>query len=191
MTEREKMLAGEEYNPRDPELIALYWRMSEALQKFNASAGSKERMTILLEAMPGLEADVWIEPPFSCEYGEHVKIGSRSYLNVDCFLQDCAAIEMGADVLIGPGCRLCTAGHPLDPAKRVVSSDGPDHAPYRTFAQPIRIEDRAWLGASVTVLGGVSIGEGSVVGAGSVVTRDIPPGVVAAGVPARVIRTAT
>lgn len=185
------MLLGEEYNPRDPQLIALYWQAAQMLERFNASAAAKDRMKILFGGIEGLSHTAWIEPPFSCEYGEHISIGDRSYLNVDCFLQDCAEIRIGSDVLIGPGVRLCTASHPLNPDERVVPLEGPDHAPYRTFASPIVIEDRAWLGASVTVLGGVTIGEGSVIGAGSVVTRDIPPGMIAVGVPARVTRPAS
>ncbi|MBK1826596.1 sugar O-acetyltransferase [Haloferula rosea] len=185
------MLAGEEYHPRDPELIALYWRAAETLERFNGSAGSKDRMEILRSLMAGIAEDAWIEPPFSCEYGRHFTIGERSYLNVDCFIQDCAEVRIGSDVLIGPGVRLCTASHPLDPGQRVVPSTGPDHAPYRTFASPITVGDRVWIGASVTVLGGVTLGEGSVIGAGSVVTRDIPPGMLATGVPARVTRAVT
>lgn len=189
MTEREKMLAGRNYDPRDPELLELYWEARSGLKQFSEAVACKDRMKLLQAFMPGLADDAWIEPPFSCEYGKHITIGARSYLNVDCFLQDCGRIGIGEDVLIGPGTRLCTASHPLEASERVLPPSHSAQAPYVTSAAPITIENRVWLGASVTVLGGVTIGEGSVVGAGSVVTRDVPAGTVVAGVPAKVIRS--
>lgn len=183
MTEREKMLSGDSYRSRDEELIEMYWRAREVLHAFNGSIHDRNRMETLRALLKRVAPDVWIEPPFYCEYGEHIQIGSGSYLNVNCFLQDCASITIGESVLIGPGVQVCTASHPVQGSERVAGD-----RTYVTSAQPVHIGDRVWIGANVSVLGGVSIGDDAVIGAGSVVTGDIPPGVVAYGVPCRVQR---
>ena len=181
-TEREKMLQGENYKARDPELIELYWRSREVLEHFNRSIASRDRMQILESLLEEVGEGVWVEPTFMCEYGVNLSIGAGTYINVNCFFQDCAKIRIGKSVLIGPGVNLCTSTHPLAEAERV-NSDGS----YTCSADPITIEDNVWIGANVTVLGGVTIGKGSVIGAGSVVTKDIPAGVKAYGVPCKVI----
>lgn len=180
MTEREKMLAGHYYDSRDDELIAMYWRVREVLQKFNVNIQDRSRMNGLRTLLEGVEPDVWIEPPFYCEYGVNIRISSGSYLNVNCFLQDCAYIKIGKNVLLGPGVQICTASHPLNSSDRIV-----DAASYVTYARPVTIGDRVWIGANVTVLGGITIGDDTVIGSGSIVIRDIPSGVVAYGVPCR------
>ena len=180
MTEREKMLHGLCYDSRDSELIAMYWRAREVLQVFNGRIDDRSRMAGLRALLVGVESDVWIEPPFFCEYGAHIQIGSGSYLNVNCFLQDCANIKIGRNVLIGPGVQICTASHPLKSSERIADGNS-----YVTSARPVNIGDRVWIGANVCVLGGVTIGDDAVIGSGSVVTRDIPPGVVAYGIPCR------
>ena len=180
MTEREKMLHGYCYDSRDDELIAMYWRAREVLQEFNGRIHDRNRMNGLRTLLDGVASDVWIEPPFFCEYGVHIQIGSGTYLNVNCFLQDCANITIGRNVLIGPGSQICTASHPLRSSERIV-----DGTSYVTSAKPVSIGDRVWIGANVSVLGGVTIGDDAVIGSGSIVTRDIPSGVVAYGVPCR------
>lgn len=185
------MLAGAPYNTRDPELIALYWRARSVLQEFNAALAERERMTRLRALIPGIAEGVWIEPPFFCEYGPHIRIGARTYLNVNCLLQDCAAISIGEDTLIGPGVQVCTASHPVSSGRRVVRGAMPDQAPYVTTASPINIGSRVWIGANVVLVGGVTVGDDAVIGAGSVVTRDVPAGKVAVGVPCRVVKDAS
>lgn len=174
------MLHGHCYDSRDDELIAMYWRAREVLQAFNGRIDDRNRMTGLRSLLVGVESDVWIEPPFFCEYGAHIEIGSGSYLNVNCFLQDSANISIGRNVLVGPGVQICTASHPLKSSERIV-----DGFSYVTSAKPVKIGDRVWIGANVSVLGGVTIGDDVVIGSGSVVTRDIPSGVVAYGVPCK------
>lgn len=174
------MLHGDCYHSRDEELIAMYWRARDVLQAFNGNIHDRNRMNVLRTLLDGVGSDVWIEPPFFCEYGVHITIGSGTYLNVNCFLQDCAEINLGKNVLVGPGVQICTASHPLKSSERII-----DGSTYVTSAKPVNIGDRVWIGANVTILGGVTIGDDAVIGSGSVVTRDIPAGVVAYGVPCR------
>lgn len=186
------MLAGEPYNTRDPELLALAHRARALLAHFSAvpSTDAGARDAALRELFGALGSGVWIEPPFFCDYGVNIAIGDDSFVNVDCVFLDGAAIAIGSNVLIGPGVQLLTVSHPLRAADRIVPSDrrGAHEAPYRTHARPIVVGDGAWIGAGTIVLPGVTIGAGAVIGAGSVVTRDVPPGCLALGQPCRVVR---
>ena len=119
MTEREKMLGGIEYRSRDPELIELYWRARTLLQEFNASGACADRMSRLKQLVPQMGEGVWVEPPFYCEYGPHMRIGRGTYININCFFQDCSTIEIGEHSLIGPGVQFCTAKHPVDSRQRI------------------------------------------------------------------------
>ncbi len=135
----------------------------------------------LLRALLGeMGEGVCVEQPFRCDYGRNIRLGARTFLNYGCTLLDCAPITLGEHVLCGPNCSLYTAIHPLDPDARRTD---------RERAAPITLGDNVWLGGNVTVLPGVTIGADTVVGAGSVVTRDLPARVVAAGNPARILRT--
>jgi maltose O-acetyltransferase len=120
-----------------------------------------------------------VRPPFYCDYGSHIAIGSRTFLNYDCVLLDVAPIRIGAACQLATRVQLLTATHPVDPEPRRLGWESAD---------PIELGDNVWLGGGAVVCPGVSIGEDTVVGAGAVVTRDLPAGVVAAGVPARVVR---
>ncbi len=192
-TEREKMLAGALYNSRDPELLALAHRARSLLKRFNTSEStdSAGRHRLLRELFGSVGQDVWIEPPFFCEYGPHTHIGARVFIHVNAVLLDSAEIRIGDDTLIGPGTQIITASHPLPAAERIVADWPPDSgtAPYRTSAAPISIGRRVWLGAGTIVTPGVSIGDNVTIGAGSVVTRNIPSDCVAFGQPCRVHRT--
>jgi maltose O-acetyltransferase len=117
--------------------------------------------------------------PFRCDYGYNVRIGANGFLNYDCVFLDCAPITIGHDAQIGPGVHVYTATHPTDPETRRSGLE---------YALPVTIEDNVWLGGGTIVRPGVTIGRDTVVGAGSVVTRPLPPGVVAAGSPCRVLR---
>lgn len=191
MSERELMLRGEIYNPRDPELLALARAARAAVARFAAvpaedAAGRHAALCAVLDAAEG----VWVEPPFFCEYGRHIRLGRDTFVNANCVFLDAAPISVGADVLIAPGVQLLTASHPVVAGERLVppAERGAGQAPYRTWARPITIGDGVWLGAGAIVLPGVTIGARAVIGAGSVVSRDVPANCVAVGQPCRVQR---
>lgn len=186
MTEREKMLNGLTYNSRDPALLELYWKARRLLHVFNQSGPRPDRMNTFQELVPQMAEGVWVEPPFFCEYGQHIQIGRGTYINLNCFLQDCGHITIGECGLLGPGVQICTASHPVDSKLRIVAGAPADMAPYVTSADSVVLGNRVWIGASVTILRGVTIGDDVVIGAGSVVTESIPTGSVAYGVPCRV-----
>lgn len=186
------MLRGDAYDSRDPELLALAHRARALLASFAAtpSTDDEARSRILTELLGGVGDGVWIEPPFSCDYGVNVHLGPGTFVNVSCVFLDSAEIRIGANVLIGPGVQLLTVSHPLRASDRMVPAGRrAGGAPYRTHARPIAIGDRAWIGAGTIVLPGVTIGAGTTIGAGSLVTADVPPDVLAFGQPCRVQRT--
>lgn len=189
---------GEPYDSRDPARMAQHRRARALLAQFNRPDATEDpdqavraRSAVLQALLGAVGEGVWIEPPFFCDYGVNISIGARSFLNFNCMLLDGAAIEIGADVLVGPAAQILTVGHPLRAAERIAPRHDVENAgaaPYRTTAAPIRIGDRVWIGGGAVLLPGVSIGEGAAIGAGAVVTRSIPPNVFAAGTPCRVIR---
>jgi maltose O-acetyltransferase len=191
-TERERMLAGEYYDPRDAELLALAQHTRSLVARYNAtsSTDAAARRLLIEQIFADIGDEVWIEPPFFCEYGAHVSIGARSFVNVNSVFLDSAPIRIGSDVLLGPGVQLLTAKHPLRASERIISdrSQAPGAVPYRTDAAPIIVGNGVWIGAGTIILPGVTIGDNTTIGAGSVVTRDVPGGVLAFGQPCRVER---
>jgi maltose O-acetyltransferase len=177
-SEREKMIAGAPYPASDPVLVAARLSAQELLGRYNATAPSAagERREILRALFGALGEGATVMPRFSCDYGFNIRAGRNLFVNYDCVFLDCAPIDIGDDVQIGPAVQLYTATHPLDAAVRRSGLEG---------ARPIRIGDNVWLGGGAIVLPGVTIGDDAVIGAGSVVTRDVPAGAVAAGNPAR------
>jgi len=175
------MLRGELYVADDPDLATDFARAQELLDRYNRTlhAEQDERDAILRELVGDLGDGVVIRPPFRCEYGNRVSIGAGTFVNYDCLMLDVAPITIGCACQIATRVQLLTATHPVDPLPR--------RAGWESGA-PIVLRDNVWLGGGVIVCPGVTIGEDTVVGAGGVVTRDLPAGVVAAGVPARVIR---
>lgn len=192
MTEHQKMVSGEFYDPRDPAILQEYHRARRLLREL-AQCDSHDplaRNALLRELLGGFAEGAWIELPFLCEYGSRIRVGRNTFINMNCVFLDAAPIEIGDNTLIGPNCQFYTPTHPLPAHERIrPAGAGTDGAPYRTRTRPIRIGHNVWLGGSVIVLPGVSIGDNTTVGAGSVVTRDLPAGVVAAGNPARILRT--
>ena len=174
MTARERMVAGELYDALDPELVEARERARQLLARYNVS-GDREALTALFGR---LADDAVVEPPFHCDYGFNISVGRRFYANVNCVFLDCAAIEIGDHVLFGPGVHLYTATHPVDASDRREGLE---------LAKPIVVGDDAWLGGGAVVLPGVAIGARTVVGAGSVVTQDVPADQKVAGNPARPI----
>jgi maltose O-acetyltransferase len=180
-TQRERMLAGELYLASDPELVAARVQARELSGRYNATpaAAADERRALLGELIGELGAEVWIEPPFHCDYGANIVLGDGVYFNFGCIVLDCARVEIGPLTKLGPAVQLCAATHPVDPEERATGWE---------LARPIAVGRNVWIGGGAIVGPGVTIGDDSVIGAGSVVVNDVPPRVVAAGAPCRVIR---
>lgn len=180
-TEFEKMLSGELYNAADANLVALRNRARRLTRNFNQTTEEDldKRRTLLNELFGEAGENIFIEPPFYCDYGCNIYAGKNLFMNFGCVILDCAEVHFGESVLCGPNVQIYTATHPLN---ATVRSAGPE------YAEPIKIGNRVWIGGGSIICPGVSIGDNSTIGAGSVVTKDIPPNVFAAGNPCRVIR---
>ena len=181
-TMRERMLAGELYLADDPVLAEEQARAAGLLERFNQTGidDAAERHGLLLELLGELGEGSEIKPPLRCDYGYRIRVGARTFVNYGLVALDVASIAIGDDVQIGPNVQLLTPTHPIDPDTRRARWEA---------AEPIAIEGNVWLGGGVIVLPGVTIGENTVVGAGSIVTKELPKNVVAAGNPARVVRS--
>jgi maltose O-acetyltransferase len=179
--ERGKMLAGELYWAADPELVAERARARRLVARYNVTLqeDEAERRALLEELCGSVGEDAWIEPPFRCDYGSNITLGAKAFLNFDCVILDCAAVEIGAGTMLGSAVQISAATHPVDPEKRAGGLE---------LARPITIGANVWIGSGAVVGPGVTIGDHSVIGAGSVVVRDIPARVVAVGNPCRVLR---
>jgi maltose O-acetyltransferase len=178
---KDRMLRGELYIADDEDLTADFKRAQEILERYNGSAFAEQELRdrLLRELLAECGEGVHIRPPFHLEYGTRVSIGARTFFNYDCLMLDVAPVAIGAACQIASRVQLITATHPIDPAPRRVGWES---------AKPIVVGDNVWLSAGVIVCPGVTIGADTVVGAGAVVARDLPAGVVAMGVPARVVR---
>lgn len=180
-SEKEKMLAGEPYNGFDPQLVAERTRARELCQALTALPPSHDaERAALLEQLFGAATNVYVTPPFYCDYGRHITLGRNVYFNFNCVILDVAPVEIGDNVLFGPAVQVYTATHPLDADERRSGIES---------GEPIAIGDDVWIGGGAILCPGVTIGARSVIGAGSVVTRDIPADVFAAGNPCRVVRS--
>ena len=179
-SEREKMLAGELYDALDPELVAARNRGRDLCQMLNASReGDQElRRFICTELFGDAGQSVWIQPPFYCDYGSNIELGDRVFFNFNCIVLDVCRVTIGDYTMFGPAVQILTPMHPLNAELRRKQE----------YGKPIEIGSDVWVGGGALILPGVRIGSRSVIGAGSVVTRDIPDGVFAAGNPCRVIR---
>jgi maltose O-acetyltransferase len=177
---RERMLRGELYVADDPDIEAEQARVQRILDRYNAPGVEQDERDRILRGLLGHVGEgVVIRPTFRCEYGAPITIGARTFVNFDCVMLDVAPIAIGEACQVATRVQLLTATHPIDP--------GPRRAGWE-YAEPIAIGDNVWLGGGAIVNPGVTIGDDTIVGAGAVVTRDLPEGVVAAGVPARVLR---
>jgi maltose O-acetyltransferase len=179
-SQKDKMLAGEFYLASDPELVRDRRRCRSLLQEINGQPDEEERLALLRELLGRIGRGSFIQPPFACDYGYNVSVGDDVFINFNTVILGCAAVTIGDGAQIGPAVQLLAADHPRDAQSR---------RDLLEFARPVSIGSNAWLGAAVVVLPGVSVGDDSVIGAGSVVTRDVPSGVVAVGNPCRVVRT--
>jgi len=180
-TPKQRMLAGQSYRADDPEIAADGLRAALLLQRYNASSPTEpERRTMMLRELLGAVGEgTVLRPPLQCDYGYQTSIGACTFANWGLVLLDVARISIGDDVQLGPCVQLLTATHPVEP--------GPRRDKWEA-AEPITLGDNVWLGGGVIVLPGVTVGADTVVGAGAIVTKDLPAGVVAVGNPARIIR---
>lgn len=182
MTEKEKMLAGGLYDPLDAQLCAERRRARLLLKALNDTRDDQpeERSRLISDLIPGAGAEVWIEPPFYCDYGSNIILAGKAFFNFNCVILDVAPVRIGAGVLLGPAVQVYTATHPLSAQERSTGLES---------GKPIEIGNDVWIGGGAVICPGVRVGNRAVIGAGSVVTKDIPDDVFAAGNPCRVIRT--
>ena len=178
--ERQKMLAGEMYDPFDPELVAARERARDLCADLNATRDrdADERRRLLVDLFGAGGDTVWMQPPFYCDYGTNIELGERVYFNFNCVVLDVCRVRIGDFTLFGPAVQIYTALHPMNAQLRRLQE----------FGKPVEIGSDVWVGGAAVILPGVRIGSQSVIGAGSVVTRDIPDRVFAAGNPCRVVR---
>ena len=184
MSEKERMLAGQLYLAQDEEL-GRYMKKSRMLTRlFNTSTEEQQdyRKQLLKELFEATGENLYIEPPFRCDYGCNISIGENFFANYDCIIVDVCKVKIGKNVFFGPRVNIFTAGHPIDADVRNTLLE---------FGKPITIGDNVWIGGNTVINPGVTIGNNVVIGSGSVVTKDIPDGVIAVGNPCKVLREIT
>lgn len=176
------MLDGELYDPLDAQLAEERLKARLLIKQLNESREdqTEERRDILKQLLPNAGEGLWLQPPFYCDYGYNMQIGDKVFFNFNCVVLDVTMVTIGSRTMFGPNVQIYTATHPINHQQR---SSGVE------YAKPISIGEDVWIGGSVVICPGVRIGDRSVIGAGSVVTRDIPSDVFAAGNPCRVIRS--
>lgn len=181
-TEKEKMLAGDLYHAADTELLTERRHAQQILVRYNAAPddGQMLRTDLLRDFLGAVGEGTVVLPTFTCDYGYNISLGRNVFINYHCIFLDCAPIAIGDDVQIGPAVQLYRAQHPLDAKVRRSGLES---------ASPIRIGKDVWIGGGVVVLPGVTIGDRSIVGAGSVVVHNVPPDSLVVGNPARIVRT--
>ncbi|SDL75666.1 maltose O-acetyltransferase [Salinimicrobium catena] len=184
MTEKEKMLAGKLYLAEDEELKKNNRKAKTLTHLFNQTTEDElaYRTELLKELFKTTGKNLYIEPPFRCDYGCHISIGENFYANYDCIIIDVCKVSIGNNVFFGPRVGLYTAAHPIDAAVRNTLLE---------FGKPIVIGNNVWIGGNAVINPGVTIGDKTIIGSGSVVTKDIPEGVIAAGNPCKVVREIT
>lgn len=182
--QRRLILSGQMYNDLTPELIAARERTVLASNAYNASFGRSqaEREELLAALVADMGSGAYFEPVFRCEFGYNIYLGENFYANFDCVMLDGGKITIGDNVLFGPRVGIYTTNHATDAGERVAGA---------CYAKPVTIGNNVWVGGGVNINQGVTIGNNVIIGSGSVVTKDIPDDVIAAGVPARPIRTIT
>lgn len=183
-TEKQKMLDGELYNALDKQLSEERTTARLLIKRLNETGEDEAelRAEILQQLLPNSLAGLWIQPPFYCDYGYNMEIGEKVFFNFNCVVLDVTSVKIGDRTLFGPNVQIYTATHPVNFKERASGLE---------FAKPISIGEDVWVGGSAIICPGVTIGDRTVIGAGSVITRDIPSDVFAAGNPCRVIRKLT
>ncbi|MBC7888126.1 MAG: sugar O-acetyltransferase [Ferruginibacter sp.] len=180
-TEYQKMVAGELYDAGDAELVEMRTRAREMVQSYNQTGYDRqERTRALQKILRKTGSNIDIQTPFYCDYGCHISVGNNFFANFNCVFLDCNYIQMGDNVFLGPNVQVYAATHPLVAAERI---KGPE------LALPVIIGDNVWIGGGSIICPGLTIGNNTTIGAGSVVVKSIPPDVLAAGNPCRIIKT--
>ena len=184
MTDKERMLAGRLYSANDLELKADSKKSRMLTRLFNNTTEeqSEYRVNLLKELFGKTGENIYIEPPFRCDYGSNISIGNNFYANFDCIILDVCKVEIGENVMFAPRVCVYTAAHPIDAEIRNTGLE---------FGKSVKIGDNVWIGGNTIINPGVTIGNNVVIGSGSVVTRDIPDNVIAVGNPCRVLREIT
>ena len=182
------MLSGELYDSRDPELLDMYHKARDLMKAYNQldSRDLDRRHELLRSLLGQVGTGVWIEAPFYCDYGQHIRIGANTFINMNCLFLDDHYITIGSDGLIGPYTQIYTAGHPLRAADRILPQDGA--GTYVTRCKPVTIGDQVWIGGNVVILPGVTIGDRVTIAASSVVRDDVPNDTLVVGNPATVVK---
>ncbi len=193
MTEEEKIFAGVLFCPGDPALREMKLRTHKLNQDYNAlyEDETEERNRILREILGAMGDNVFFQGPIFFHYGSHTTVGSNVFVNFNFTVQDDARVTIGDHCNFGPNVTIVTPLHPRLPEERKVLLNAAGEKKRYCYAKPVHIGNDCWFGANVTVCPGVTVGDGCVIGAGSVITKDIPPMSFAAGVPCRVVRTLT
>lgn len=181
-SEKEKMLAGELYDPLDPQLVEERMKTRLLIQELNNTREDQveKRTRLLNKLIPNAGAGLWMQPPFYCDYGSNIVMGEKVYFNFNCVVLDVMQVRIGSRTMFGPNVQVYSATHPIDAKERASGLE---------YAKPIIIGEDVWLGGSAVICPGISIGDRTIIGAGSVVTKDIPSDVFAAGNPCKVIRS--
>lgn len=183
MSEKEKMLGGHLYQAYHGELYKDREFCKALLHEYNMlSPIDKEDRDLLLKRLLNVKGELCIEQPFYCSYGYNITIGLNFYSDVNLTILDQGTVTIGDNVILGPNVNIYTASHPYNEIQRIKGLE---------YAKPVKIYDNVWIGGNVTILPGVKINQGAIIGAGSVVTHDIPPYVIAAGNPCQVLRSIT
>ncbi len=180
--EKEKMLAGALYDPFDQQLSDERRRARLLLKALNETRDdqTEERSRLIKTLIPAAGTDVWIEPPFYCDYGSNIVLGDKVFFNFNCVVLDVAPVRIGSRVLFGPAVQIYAATHPLSAEERKTGLE---------LGKGIEIGDDVWIGGGAILCPGIRIGSRAVIGAGSVVTKDVPEGVFAVGNPCAVLRS--
>lgn len=178
VSEKQKMISGQPYDPGDAELRADRLRASQWMDRYNAAIARPmaERLEMLRDLFAGVGDGSAIRPSFYCDYGQNITFGREVFLNFNCVILDVAPVSIGDGAMFGPGVQILTADHPVDPVERASGLE---------TGRPISIGRNVWVGGGAIILPGITIGDDAIIGAGAVVTRDVPAGAKAVGNPAR------
>lgn len=190
MSEKDKMLAGQLYDPGDEELITRWHRAKQLMREYSqADTTNRELLNKILDELLGSRGDnVWVSAPIYVDYGENIHLGNNIEINMNCVFLDCNKITIGDNSGIGPSVQIYAVTHPISPIERLSQAEGDEFPFWKTYSAPVTIGKNVWIGGGSIILPGVTIGDNTTVGAGSVVSKSLPSNCVAVGNPCRIIK---